>query len=162
MSQLFASGNQSIGASASAAVLPMNIQDCFPLGLPGLVSLQSKVPSSIFFNTIVQKHQFFSFQPSLWSNSYIHAWLLEKPQLGLSEPLSEKQCIFFLICCLGLSEKQCIFFLICCLGLSKGQAPFNFMAAVTVCSDFWSPRKLNLSLFPHLYAMKQWNWMPWS
>ena len=79
MSQLFASGGQSIGASASASVLPMNIQDCFPLGLPGLVSLQSKVLSRIFFNTIVQKHQFFSVQPSLWSNSYIHAWLLEKP-----------------------------------------------------------------------------------
>ena len=70
MSQLFASGGQSIGASASASVLPMNIQDCFPLGLPGLVSLQSKVLTRIFFNTIVQKHQFFSVQPSLWSNSF--------------------------------------------------------------------------------------------
>ena len=78
MSELFASGSQSISASASASVLPMNIQDCFPLGLPGLVSLQSKVLSRIFSNTIVQKHQFFSAQPSLWSNSYIHAWLLEK------------------------------------------------------------------------------------
>ena len=58
MSQLFASGGQSIGASASASVLPMNIQDWFPLGLTGWVSLQSKGLSRDFSNTTVQKHQF--------------------------------------------------------------------------------------------------------
>ena len=67
MSQPFASSGQSIGVSASASVLLMNIQDWFPLGLTGLIS------------TIVQRHQFFDAQPSLWSNSHIRTWLLEKP-----------------------------------------------------------------------------------
>ena len=78
MSQFFTSGGQSIGTSASATVLPMNIQDWFPLGLTGLISLQSKGLSRVFFNTTVQTHQFFSTQPSLWSTSHIHTWLLEK------------------------------------------------------------------------------------
>ena len=79
ISQFFVSGGQSSGVSASASVLPMNIQDWFPLGLIGLISLQSKWLSGVFSNTTVQKHQFFSIQPSLWSNSHIHTWLLEKP-----------------------------------------------------------------------------------
>ena len=61
------------------SVLPVNIQDWFPLGLTGLISLLSKGLSRVFSNTTVQKHQFFSAQPSLWSNSHIHIWLLEKP-----------------------------------------------------------------------------------
>ena len=69
MSQLFALGGQSIGASAS--VLPMNIQDWFSLGLTGLISLQSKGLSRIFSNTTVQKQQFFGTQLSLWSNSHL-------------------------------------------------------------------------------------------
>ena len=72
MSRLLASGGQSIGASASASVLPMNIQDWFPLGFTGLISLQFKGLLRVFSNTTVQKHQFFSAQPSLWSNSHIH------------------------------------------------------------------------------------------
>ena len=79
MSLLFVSGGQSIGASSSASVLPMNIQDWFPLGLPGWISLQSKGLSRIFSNTTVRKYQFFGTQPSLWSNSHVHTWLLEKP-----------------------------------------------------------------------------------
>ena len=79
MSQFFALGGQSIGVSASASVLPMNIQDWFPLGWTGWLSLQSKGLSRVFPNTIVQKHQFFSAQFSLWPNSHIHTWLLEKP-----------------------------------------------------------------------------------
>ena len=58
MSQLFASGGQSIGVSASTSVLPMNIQDWFPLGWTGCICLQSKGLSSVFSNTTVQKHQF--------------------------------------------------------------------------------------------------------
>ena len=65
MSQLFESGSQSIGVSASASVLPMNIQEWFPLGLTGCISLQSKLLSRVFFNTTVQKHQFFDTQYSL-------------------------------------------------------------------------------------------------
>ena len=68
-SQFFASGSQSIEASASVSVLPGNIQDLFPLGLTSLISLQSKGLSRVFSNTTVQKHQFFGAQPSLWSNS---------------------------------------------------------------------------------------------
>ena len=83
MSQHFSSGGQSVGASASASVLPMNIQDWFLLGLTGWISLQSKRLSRVFSNTTVQKRQFFSTHPSLWSNSHIHTWLLEKPQLWL-------------------------------------------------------------------------------
>ena len=79
MSQLVAWGGQSIGVSASASVLPMNIQDWFPLELTGLISLQSKGLSRVFSNTTVQKHQFFSAQLSLWSHSHIHTWLLAKP-----------------------------------------------------------------------------------
>ena len=72
MSQFFASGGQSIG-------LPMNIQCWFPLGLTGLFFLQSKGFSRVFSSTTIQKHQFFGIQPSLWANSHICTWLLEKP-----------------------------------------------------------------------------------
>jgi len=79
MSQLFTSGGQNIGVSASTSVLPMNIQGWFPLGLTGSISMQSKGLLRVFSNTTVQKHQFFGTQLSLYSNSYIHTWLLEKP-----------------------------------------------------------------------------------
>ena len=71
MSQLFPSGGQSIGLSASVSVLPMNIQGWLPLGWTGWVSLQSKGLSRVFSTTTVQKHQFFGAQLSLWSNSHI-------------------------------------------------------------------------------------------
>ena len=90
MSRLFASVGQSIGALASASVLPMNIQGWFPLELTGLISLQSKGLSRVFFNATVQKHQLFNSQPSFWSNSHIHTWLLAKPKLWLYGPLSAK------------------------------------------------------------------------
>ena len=79
MSQFFASGGQSIGVSASASVLPMNIQDWFPLGWTGLISLLSKGLLRVFSNTTVQQHQFLSIHLCSWSNSHIHAWLLSKP-----------------------------------------------------------------------------------
>ena len=78
MSQFFALGGQSIGVSASASFLPMNIQDWFPLELTGWISLQSKGFSRVFSNTTIQKHQFFNAQTCLWSNSHIYTWLLEK------------------------------------------------------------------------------------
>ena len=78
MSQLFTSGGQSSGASASASVLPMNIQGWFPLGLTGLISLMSKGLSRVFSNTTVQKHQFFGTWLSFWTNSYTRTWVLEK------------------------------------------------------------------------------------
>ena len=79
MSQLFTSGGQSIGASASASFLPMNIQGWLPLGLTGLISLLSKGLSRVFSSIIVQKDQFFGAQPSSQSNSHIHTWPQEKP-----------------------------------------------------------------------------------
>ena len=78
MSQLFTSSGQSIGVSASTSVLPMNTQDWPPLGWTGWISLLSKGLSRVFSSTPVLKHQFFGAQPSLWSNSHIHTWLLEK------------------------------------------------------------------------------------
>ena len=79
MSQLFTSGGQSVGASASASVCPMSIQGFFPLGWTSLISLLSKGLPRVFSNTIVQKHQFFGALSSLSSNSHIHTWLLERP-----------------------------------------------------------------------------------
>ena len=98
MSQPFQSGGQGTGASVSSSVLPTNIQDWFSLELTGLISLQSK---GVF--AIVQKHQFFGAQLSLWSNFHIHTWLPEKTYLWLYGPLSTKRCLCFLICCLSLS-----------------------------------------------------------
>ena len=83
-SQFFASGGQSIGASASASVLPMNIQDWFSLGLTGWISLQSKGLSRVFSNTTIQKHQFFDAQ-------------LNPPKLPitiLKEPWASKWVLF--------------------------------------------------------------------
>ena len=62
-----------------SSVFPMNIQDGFPLGWTDWISLQSKGFSRVFSNTTVQNHQFFHAQLSLWSNSHIRTWLLEKP-----------------------------------------------------------------------------------
>ena len=77
MSRFIASGGQSIGTSALASVLPVNIQGWFPLGK--IFSSQFKGISRVFSSTTVQKHQFFSTQLSSWSNSHIHTWQLEKP-----------------------------------------------------------------------------------
>ena len=78
MSRLFTSGGQSVGASASTSVLPINIQGEFPLGLTGLIFLLTKWLSGVFSSTTLQKHQFFGPQPSLWSNYHICTWLLVK------------------------------------------------------------------------------------
>ena len=75
MNRLFASGGQGIGASAAARVLSMNVQNWFPLGLTGLISLQSKGLSRVFSNTTVWKHQLFGTQSSLWFNSCICTWI---------------------------------------------------------------------------------------
>ena len=98
----FASSGQSVGASALASVLSMNIQGWFLLKLTGLLSFQSKGLSRVFFSTTVRKHQFFGAQPSLWSNSHVYTWLLGKPWLWLYGPLSAKRCLWFLISCLDL------------------------------------------------------------
>ena len=79
ISQLFPTGGQNIGVSASESFFPMHIQSWLPLGLTGWIFLQSKGLSRVYSNTAVQKYQFFGSQPSLWPNSHFHTWLLEKP-----------------------------------------------------------------------------------
>ena len=81
---------QSFGVLASAWVLPMNIQDWFPLGWTCWISLQFKGVSRVFSNTTIQKNQFFGAQLSLWSSCHIHTCLLEKSQLWLDGYLSAK------------------------------------------------------------------------
>ena len=79
ISQFFTSSGQRIGVSASASILPMNIQDWSPLGWTGWISLPSKGLLRVFSKTTVQKHQFFGAQPFSQSNSHIHTWPQEKP-----------------------------------------------------------------------------------
>ena len=93
VSRLFAPGSQSTGASASASVLPMNIQGWSPLGWTGLISLQSKGLSRVFSNATIWKHQFFGAQPFTWFSSHIQRSLMEKPQLRLDRPLLPKWCL---------------------------------------------------------------------
>ena len=95
MSQFFASGCQSIGASPSASVLPMNIQVWFPLKLTGFIPMQSKGLSRVFFNATVQKHDFFGAQLSLWCTSHIHTWLLGKAQFWLWTFVGKVMSLFF-------------------------------------------------------------------
>ena len=85
-------------------------------------SLEPNGLSRVFSRTMIWKHQFFGTQPSLWSNSHIHKWL------WLDGPLLAKWCLCFLLCCLGVSQ---LFF----QGASNFFFFFNFMAAVTICSD---------------------------
>ena len=97
MSQLFASSDQSIGASASASVLPVNIQGWFPLGLTGLIFLHLK--------SLLQHHNWkvsVLWCSAFFLSTHIHTWLLEKPWLWLYGLLSSKWRLWFLICCLGL------------------------------------------------------------
>ena len=94
-SQFFPSDGQRIRVSASVSILPMNIRDRSPLEWTGWISLQSSKLSGVFSSTTVQKHQSFSAQLSLWSNSHIHTWLPEKPQLWPYRSLSESNVSAF-------------------------------------------------------------------
>ena len=129
ISWFFTLGGQRIGASVSESWIfwkmkkPCNEYSgliSFRTDLFGLLAGQRTLKS-----TTVQKHQFFGNQLSLWFNSHIHTWLLEKPQLWLYRPLSSQWCLCFLICCL-----------VCHSFPYKDQASFNSMAAVTIHSDF--------------------------
>ena len=100
ISQLFASGGQSMGALVSSSVLSRNIQSLFPLGLTVLISAQFKGLSRVFSKTTVQKHQRFGIQPFLWSKSHIHTWLLENhsfdyTDFGRQSNVSSFYFIFF-------------------------------------------------------------------
>jgi len=125
MSWLITSGSQSIRASTSASVLPVNIQGWFPLELSSWISLQSKGLSRAFSSTRIQKHQFFSTQPSLWFISHIHTCLLKKPLALTIQPFVRK--VMSLI--FNTLSRSVIAF----LPRSKRHI---FVAAVTVCSAF--------------------------
>ena len=112
----------------SASVLLMNIQSWLPLGL---ISLQSKRLSRVFSNTIVWKHQFFGALPSLWSSSYMHTWLLENHSFDYMDRCQPNDVSAF-----EYAVQVCHSF------LSKEQTSFNFMAAVTVHSEFGAKEPL--------------------
>ena len=94
-SQFFTSGRQSIGASTSTSVFPMNIQGWSPLGWTGWISLQSKALSRVFSNTTVQNHQFFGSELSFWSSAYIRTWLPKNHRFDCTD-LCQKSDIFAL------------------------------------------------------------------
>ena len=125
VSWLFTSGGQSIRASASSSVLPMNTQGWFPLGLTGLISLQSKGLSRVFSSTVIKKHWFFSTQPSLWPNSHIYMTTGKTIALTIQTFVSQVTSLLF-----STLSRFVIAF------LPRSQAPFSFMAAVIICSDF--------------------------
>ena len=129
MSQLFTSCGQSIGAWASASVIPMNIQDWFPLGWIAWISLESKGLLRVFSNTTVQKHQFSSVQPSLWSDSHIHNMTIGKT-IALIKWTFVGKVMSLLF---NTWSRLVTAFL---LWILKEQASFNFMAAATICGDF--------------------------
>ena len=153
-SHVSSSGGQCIGTSASASVLPMNIQDWFPLGLIGLISLQSKGLSRVFSNNTVQKNQIFGAQLSLWSNSHIHTCKMYEKNVtstkwtfvGKVMSLPFNMLFRFLLAFLPRSKLLLISWL---------QSPYGVILG---------PKKIKLSpfpLFPHLFAMKWWDLMPW-
>ena len=151
MCQLFASCGQSIGASASASTLPMIIQGWFPLGLTALICLLSKGFSRIFSNTSIQKHQFFSTQPSLWSNS-------QHPSMTTGDTIASIIWTFVskLMSLLFNTLSRFVSF------PSKEQTSFNFMATVTIhtylCSCVYMYTPIHSSSL-HLKI----NWLhPWN
>ena len=148
MSRLFASGGQSIGASASSSVLPMNIQGRFPLGLICLISLQSKGLSKVFYSTTVRKHQFFSVQPSLWSNSHIHPCMAPGKTIALIRRTMVCKVMSLLF---NMLSRFAIAF------LPRSKCLFNFFDAATVCSDFGAQENKICHCF-HFFPM----YLPWS
>ena len=147
MSWLFTAGGQSTSSSASATALPVNIQDWFPLGLTDLISLQSKgLSRRVLFSTTVQMHQFFETQPSLWTNSHIHTWLLERKHSFDYIEFCQQSDVFAFNTLSRFASFP-----------SREQASFNFMAEVTIRSDFWAHEMKICYCFhfsPLLFAIK--------
>ena len=153
MSQLFPSGSQSIEASASASVLPMNIQGWFPLGLTGfdLLAVQGALKSLLQHHglkaSILQLSAFFMVQlshPCMTTGKTIALiWTFVSKVMSLLSNMLSRLVIAF---------------------LPRSKASFNFKATVTICSDFGAQENSHplFPLFPHLFAMKWWNQMPWS
>ena len=154
MSQHFATGGQSSRASASASVLPMNIQGWFPSGLTGLSSLLSKGLSRVFSSTTIWKLQVFDIQPSLWSNSHLYM------TTGKTTALTIQTFVYKVmsLCFFNMLSRFVKAFLLRskCLWISWLQSP----SAVIL-----EPKKIKsvtASTFSLLFAMKWWDQMPWS
>ena len=147
---VLASGGQSIGVSGSALVLPMNIQDWFPVGLNGLISLQSKGLSRVFSNTTVQKHQFFGTQ--LYSPT-LNLYMTTGKSVALTRRTFVGKVISLFFRLSRLLSRLVIAFL-----------PRSKHLLIYGCNHhlqwFWSPKKWSLTLFPHLFPMKWWDQMP--
>ena len=134
----------------------MNTQSWYPLGIMALIFLQCKGFSRVFSSTTVQKHEFISAQLSLWPNSHIHTWLLEKPQLWLYGPLLVKWCLCFLIHCLGLpylffqgaSGFFCLFILISWLQLPSAVifSSVQMLSHVQLFVTPWTASQASLSI----------------
>ena len=150
MSQFFTTGGQSIEVSASASVLPMNIQDWFPLGWMGWISLWSKGLVRVFSNTTVQKHQFFSTQLSLQSNSHPYMTTGKTIALNRWTFVSKVMSLLFNV----LSSLVITF-----LPRSK-RLLISWLQSTSAV--ILKPPPNSLSVFPHILAMKWWDWMPWS
>ena len=134
MSQLFPLSGQSIRASASAINIelniPMNTQGWLPLGLTGLISLQSKGLTRVFCSTMVWKHEFFGVQPSLWSNSHSYKCLLENHSFDSMKLCCQSDVSAFLMHYLGLSQLS-----------FQGESIFQFHGSSHYLQWFWSPWK---------------------
>ena len=152
-SQFWTSAGQSIGVSASAKVLPMNIQDWFPLGLTGLISLQSKGLSRVFSSTTVQNYEFLSTEPSLWPKPHISTWVLEKFKKGNKTTIALTVWTF-VGKVLSLLFNTLPWFVIAFLLQSKH---LNFMAALTIHSDFGAEENKLCHCF-HSFSF----YLPWS
>ena len=155
MGQLFTWGGQSTGVSASASVLPVNTQDWSPLGWTGWIFLQSKGLSRVFSNTTVQKKTSIFQCSAFFTVQLSHLYMTTGKTIALTRWTFVGKVMSLLFNMLSrlvitlLPKSKCL----------------NFMAAVTICSDFWAPQKWSLTLrplFPHLFAMKWWDQMPWS
>ena len=149
MSLFFASGVQSIGASASASVLPMNIQYWFPLELTGLISLQSRGLSGVLSSTTVQKDRFLSALPSLWSNSHIHTWLLERTVRTFVGKV------------MSLLFNMLPRFVIAFLPRSKHLLISWVQSLSTVILEPKKIKSVTVSIVSPSFAMRWWDWMLW-
>ena len=146
MSRLFASGGQRIKASSSASVLPMNIQSWYPLQLTNLITLQFKGLSKVSSNATISNHQFFGAQPSLWSNSHIHMWLLELCiTLTIQTFVAKVMSLFF------NTESR---FAIAFLPRSKHLLTSWLKSSSTVILESKKIKSVTVSIFSHLFAMK--------
>ena len=148
ISQLFVSGSQILGVSASTSVLPMNIQDWFPLGWTDWISLQSMGLLRVFSNTTVQKHQFFQ-HSAYFMVQLSHPYMTTGKTIALTRRTFVGKImspLFNMLSRLVIHSFS-----------SKEQVSFNFMAAVTICSDFGAPQNKVCHCF-HCFPV----YLPWS